>query len=132
MPEDYELLGIYASVLPADGFSPVFPFSGFVININACTKIHRDTRDLKLCLVMALSGNGCVGGDLCLKEAGVRLQLRCGDMVIFPSDKFSHFNTHFRGERVSLVFHTDLSGEVWVEHRNHWKENVYMHVRQAS
>lgn len=112
LPEEFEVIGLYAEVLPADGFSPVYPFSGFVVNINVCTKIHRDSRDLRLCVVLALSDDNCIGGDICFKEPGIRLQLRCGDMVIFPSHRLSHFNTHFKGERASLVFHTDSTGEI--------------------
>ena len=44
---------------------------------------------------------------LCLEELGIKLDLANGDVVIFPSQKISHFNTHFKGERVSIVFHTD-------------------------
>ncbi|KAF8955785.1 hypothetical protein BDZ97DRAFT_1606480, partial [Flammula alnicola] len=40
LPEEYDIIGQYADVLPAGGFSPAYPFSGFVINFNVCTRIH--------------------------------------------------------------------------------------------
>ncbi|PPQ97260.1 hypothetical protein CVT26_000652 [Gymnopilus dilepis] len=120
LPEEFEIISGYADVLPADGFSPVYPFSGFVLNLNVCTKMHRDARDLRLCVVMALSDANCKGGDICFKEPGIRLQMRCGDVVVFPSSQLTHFNRHFKGERASLVFHTDSNGQVWVESFNHW------------
>jgi hypothetical protein len=119
-------------VLPGDGFSPAYPFSGFVINFNVCTKIHRDLNDKKLCIVMAISDDQCEGGDICFLEPGIRLQLICGDMVAFPSAKISHFNMNFRGERASLVLHSDSSGDNWVKNRNNWEHNIYMNVERHT
>lgn len=69
-----------------------------------------------------------MGGDLCFLETGIRLELKNGDMVIFPSAKISHFNMHFKGERASLVFHSDGSGDNWLENRNHWDHSIFMNV----
>ncbi len=132
LPKEYEIIGQYADVLPAGGFSPAYPFSGFVFNFNVCTKIHRDVGDKKLCLVMAITGDDCEGGDLCFLEPGIRLQLKSGDMVLFPSAKISHYNMHFKGERASLVFHSDGSGENWVKNRNNWAHNIYMNTEQLD
>jgi hypothetical protein len=119
-------------VLPGDGFSPAYPFSGFVINFNVCTKIHRDVNDKKLCIVMAISDDQCEGGDICFLEPGIKLQLICGDMVAFSSAKISHFNMNFRGERASLVLHSDSSGDNWVKNRNNWDHNIYMNVERHT
>jgi len=113
-------------VLPGSGFSPAYPFSGFVINFNVCTRIHRDVNDKKLCVVMAISDDTCEGGDICFLEPGIRLQLLCGNIVLFPSRKISHFNMDFKGERASLVLHSDSSGDNWVKNRNNWEHNIYM------
>ena len=93
--------------------------------------MHRDARDLRLCVVMALSDANCKGGDICFKEPGIRLQMRCGDVVVFPSSQLTHFNRHFKGERASLVFHTDSNGQVWVESFNHWGGNVFMNTTRV-
>lgn len=77
---------------------------------------------------MALSDDPLEGGDLCFQETHIRLPLRNGDMVIFPSHKISHFNLDFKGERASLVFHSDRSGDKWVEKRNGWSGNLFMNV----
>lgn len=128
LPDQFEVVSQYADVLPGGGFSPAYPFGGFVINFNVCTNIHRDNHDKSICIVMALSDDNCEGGDLCFLETGIRLELCNGDMVIFPSAKFSHYNMHFKGERASLVLHSDSSGDNWVENRNNWDHSIYMNV----
>ncbi|KAF8868749.1 hypothetical protein CPB84DRAFT_1695467 [Gymnopilus junonius] len=71
LPDDYKIIGQYADILPGDGFSPAYPFSGFIINFNVSTRIHRDVNDKKLCIVMAISGDTCQGGDICFLEPGI-------------------------------------------------------------
>ena len=97
-----------------------------MVNLNVSTLIHRDYQDLKLCLIVVASN--CEGGDLCLEKPGVSLQLQNGDVIIFSSSKLSHFNTHFKGIRASLVFHSDVSAKAWVEKRNGWKHTLCMNV----
>lgn len=96
-----------------------------MINFNVCTKIHRDWTDLKFCVVLVISEN-CVGGDLCFSEPGIRLELRNGDMVVFPSHKISHFNMPFVGERASVVFHSDREGKKWADNRNGWDHSEFL------
>lgn len=132
LPDDHAVIGQFADVLPAGGFSPAYPFSGFVINFNVCTKIHRDMNDKTLCIVMAISSNDCEGGDICFLETGIRLQLLSGDMVIFPSNKISHFNLDFKGERASLVLHSDVTGDNWVVNRNNWAHSIFMNIGTQS
>jgi hypothetical protein len=50
----------------------------------------------------------------------------CGDVVLFPSTKISHFNINFEGQRASLVLHSDSSGDNGVKDRNNWRHNIYM------
>lgn len=128
LPEEAKLVSAYANALPGGGFSPAYPFGGFVINLNVATKIHRDNLDKSICVVMALSKEGLEGGDLCFLEPGIRLPLQNGDMIIFPSAQISHFNLDFKGERASLVFHSDGSGDNWVENRNGWEGSLFMNV----
>lgn len=111
-------------VLPYNAVSPAHPFSGFVLNLNVSTLIHRDGGDKDICVVLVLSD--CIGGELCLMEPGVVLDLRLGHLVIFPSTKISHFNLHFMGRRASVVFHTDKELEHWAKDQNGWRGNVHL------
>lgn len=122
LPSEYSVLKPWVDVLPANEFSPVYPFGGFVINLNVATRVHRDTGDLCLCLILVISD--CEGGDLCLYEPGVVLELRSGDVVLFKSDRLTHFNLHFKGFRSSMVFYTDRAAGAWVSSRNGWKDHV--------
>jgi hypothetical protein len=128
LPKEYEIIKLFADVLPADAASPAFPFSGFVINFNVSTKIHRDGKDLDFCVVLVISSSDCEGGDTCFLEAGIRLGLRNGDFLVFPSTVLSHFNLHFKGQRASVVWHTDSAGTEWVKKRNGWSSSSYMNV----
>lgn len=98
--------------------------------MNVTTRIHRDRGDQDICLILVLSD--CKGGDLCLMEPGLVLQLDHGDIVIFPSADISHFNLHYQGKRASVVFHSDRAGANWVKDRNGWKENSSMHTTSIN
>jgi len=117
-------------ILPCNDASPVYPFSGFVINLNVTTRIHRDWGDQDICLVLVIKDG--IGGELCLMEPGIVLGLRNGDAVVFASSKISHFNLHFIGKRASLVFHSDASATSWVKDRNGWKHNVYFRTTDSN
>ncbi|KAL6301707.1 hypothetical protein BKA93DRAFT_712769, partial [Sparassis latifolia] len=71
LPELYGSLAIYADVLPGNTASPVYPFSGFVVNLNVATRPHRDVKDLNVCLVLVIGSH--IGGELCLVEPGLVL-----------------------------------------------------------
>jgi len=106
----------------------VWPFGGFVVNINARTIIHVDPNDEdKYCAVLAV--NDCKGGQLVLLEPGIVLELKCRDLVVFCSRKISHFNCHYEGYCMSLVFHSDYHNKTWRERedgssRNGWGSNI--------
>ncbi|KAH9964003.1 hypothetical protein BJV74DRAFT_716264, partial [Russula compacta] len=89
----YDELCIFADVLPGNKVSPSYPFCGIVLNINVTTAVHRDFKDLKICLVMDVGDH--VGGELCLVEPGIVLRMRNGDMALFPSNRITHFNLHY-------------------------------------
>lgn len=125
LPAEVEIISQFTEVLPGGADSPTRPFGGFVINFNVATKIHRDEKDKNFCVVIVISEN-CQGGDLCLEELGVKFSLTSGDVIIFPSVKISHFNTHFRGERASKVLHTDGAADSWVSFRNFWNHSLYL------
>jgi predicted 2-oxoglutarate/Fe(II)-dependent dioxygenase YbiX len=77
--------------------------------------------DKIICMILVISD--CEGGELVLYEPGLVLDLRSGDVAIFPSDDITHFNLHFRGKRASLVFHTDKMADSWGKSRNGWATN---------
>jgi len=97
------------------------PFTGFVVNFNVTTVLHRDHHDEVMCLVLVVSD--CTGGQLCIRELGLVFEMESGDFIVFRSRHFTHFNLHFVGRRISLVFHSDLHYRSWRENRNGWSRN---------
>lgn len=117
-----------ASVLPASANPVGYPFTGFTVNFNVTTRIHRDKHDLKFCIVLPVADAQCLGGDICFLEIGVRLQLKTGFLVLFRSKYLTHFNMHYKGYRASIVFHSDNAMEKWAKNRNNWEKSQYMNV----
>ncbi|KAJ7098401.1 hypothetical protein C8R44DRAFT_748233 [Mycena epipterygia] len=112
-PDFAHKLEAYIDILPHNAACPWAPFGGIVVNINACSDVHRDVMDLyKCCIVIPLQK--CEGRGLVLHEARLVLDLCTGHAVLFPSGRFTHFNLHYQGVRVSLVFHTDSNSKMWV------------------
>lgn len=108
----------------------VHPFTGFVVNFNVTTLVHRDQKDKEVCIVFQFSD--CEGGSLVLVEPGLVVHLRHGDGIIFRSHKISHFNLDFKGERVSLVFHSDRHMDDWLKDRNGWMHNTFMRTFRST
>lgn len=119
MPEWYEWLNWCLDILPYFERTAAAPFLGFVVNINVMTMSHRDGKDLEVCVVMPI-GN-FEGGELVLAELGLVIELKNGEVIIFPSTILTHFNMHCRGTRASFVLHTDASAMNFVENQNDWK-----------
>jgi predicted 2-oxoglutarate/Fe(II)-dependent dioxygenase YbiX len=118
MPEWYEKLTWCLDILPHFEQTIAAPFLGFVVNINVMTRGHRDGKDLEACVVMPIGD--FEGGELVLAELGLVVELKNGDVIIFPSHKLTHFNLHYKGTRASFVFHTDASAIKFVEDHNGW------------
>ena len=95
LPDDYAILSQYVDILPCNDASPVYPFTGFVLNINLTTLVYRDPENKRVCIILVISD--CEGGELCFVEAGLVLSLKLGDVIAFPSTKLTHFNAHFSG-----------------------------------
>jgi hypothetical protein len=113
-----------AESLPLGASSPAYPFSGFVLNIGACTWAHRD-RDKAMCFVIPMAK--FTGGQLGLHEIGFSFDLQMGDILAFPSCDITHFNCHFTGYRATLVLDTDPKGDAWVRNCNGWGTHVVRH-----
>lgn len=114
---------LYSSILPYGEASPVFPFSGVVVNMNVCTKSHRDPMDRTVCLVMPIGD--FEGGELCLVEPRMVVELQNGDWLVFQSKHVTHFNLPYQGKRASMVLHSDSHGQYWCNDRNGWLGNKY-------
>lgn len=115
-----------ADILPARETSAAYPFCGFVLNVNGMTKVHRDPQDFRhFCVVVVVGDHE--GGELCLLEPGLVLELKNGDMAIFQSGRVSHFNLHYSGVRASLVLNTDAALYEYASNdMNGWRSNKYM------
>lgn len=125
LPDTYEVLAQFADLLPCGEVSPAYPFTGYVLNINVTTRIHRDWGDKEICLVLPIFDSGCIGGELCLKELGLVMRMKSLDVIIFASHQLSHFNLNYIGKRASLVLHSDRGGDAWVCDRDGWENNIY-------
>ncbi len=102
--------------------TPAFPFTGFVLNLCACTTGHRDKGDLQLCVVIPFGD--WEGGELCLYEPHLVFKARPGDLIIFPSSEITHFNLHMTGKRGSVVLQTDKALIDWSKKRNCWANHM--------
>jgi hypothetical protein len=109
-------------VLPLNEAPTAYPFPGFVLNIQVMTDGHLDSGDNTICVVVPFGD--WKGGELVLYELGLVLDMSPGDILVFPSDKITHFNLNFRGIRCSVVMHSDAHGKTWVENRNGWDSHI--------
>lgn len=105
-------------ILPGKPDSPVSPFVSLVLNANISTLAHLDGKDFVLCLVLAIGEFS--GGGLVLGEQGLVVEARNGDFLAFCSERTTHFNLKYKGERASMVLHTDKEFVKWRDCRNGW------------
>ncbi|KAJ7452866.1 hypothetical protein FB451DRAFT_969195, partial [Mycena latifolia] len=117
-PSEYNEVSIFCDVLPLNALAPAYPFSGFALNLRVATDGHRDPLDKKFCLIIGFTD--CEGGELCLFELGLVVELRTGVVFIFPSCYVTHFNLHFKGLRATLVLHSDKHGDKWAADGGGW------------
>lgn len=110
-------------IIPLHDQSLASPFPCLVLNFNVVTILHKDQGDYRGCIVVVLGQH--TGGELCLAEPRLVLQLKHGDWVVFPSQDISHFNLHYKGRRASLVMHSDKSGLSYQKDGNGWDGNKY-------
>ncbi|KAG8692773.1 hypothetical protein FRC08_009549 [Ceratobasidium sp. 394] len=109
-----------------DSLNPTYqvgsaPFCMTVLNIQPATRGHRDASDQldSICLILPLGDYR--GGDLCLFEPGLCIDLRPGMFAAIRSKRDLHFNLHFEGQRFSFVFTSDLHLKRWATDRNHMR-----------
>ena len=123
LPEEHEELELLVEALPLCDRPPSHPFAGIVLDINIITKAHRDGMDDVICLVIPVGH--WTGGELCLHEPGICLELSQGDIVIFRSREITHFNLRYDGYRASIVLHSDKHLKSWHHDRNGFHKFVY-------
>lgn len=123
LPAEYEAIIDVVESLPGQPGSVVSPFVSFVLNINVSTEGHRDTGDKHICLVLAIGE--FQGGGLALKEPGIVIELGNGDLAAFQSDRTTHFNLDYFGQRASLVFQSDQAFDQWINGENGWSSNKF-------
>lgn len=111
-------------ILPLHDRSLAHPFPCFVLNFNVTTLFHKDQGDSCGCIVIVLGPH--TGGELCLFEPRLVLQLKHGDWVVFPSQHISHFNLHYEGLRASIVIHSDKFEVSYQKDGNGWDGNNYV------
>ena len=119
LPKEFADLECVVECLPLGQYNACHPFSGYVINIKACTKPHLDGMDCGVCAVIPFGI--WTGGHLCFPELGLALELKSGDIVLFRSNKLTHFNLDFEGKRGSIVLHSDRELLRWAEDRCGYK-----------
>ncbi|TFK59959.1 hypothetical protein BDN72DRAFT_780018, partial [Pluteus cervinus] len=124
-PDIYPIWEKYANSLPLGTVPPAYPFMGMVLNFCVATSAHKDQNDAGLCVVFPFGKY--TGGELCLFEPGLVLDLKPGDIVIFPSSKITHFNGHMNGERGSVVLYSDKKMEDWIKNANGWENHITRH-----
>ncbi|KAF8176640.1 hypothetical protein K438DRAFT_1607254 [Mycena galopus ATCC 62051] len=117
-PKEHYEISIFANRLPLNERSPAHPFAGFVINVGSATWGHRNAGDKLFCPVIPLGE--FEGAELGLYEPGLLIRPRPWDVIIFPSCDITHFNTHVKGTRISIVLNTDKAGDHWVKGQNGW------------
>jgi len=112
-------------ILPGKPDSPVAPFLSLVLNANVSTLAHLDGKDFVLCLVLVIGE--FLGGGVVLGEQGLVVEARNGDFLAFRSERTTHFNLKYTGERASMVLHTDKEFVKWRDLRNGWAGHSSLH-----
>ncbi|KAE9395718.1 hypothetical protein BT96DRAFT_997413 [Gymnopus androsaceus JB14] len=120
-PDTLHSVEAMIDIFPLQQTSPVKPFTSFVLNLNITTIIHKDGGDLVACIVLDIGDHE--GGELCLFEPRLVLELKSGDWTIFLSRDISHFNLHYNGIRCSVVIHSDKTGISYQKDCNGWDGN---------
>jgi hypothetical protein len=118
LPEVHGKLSLFCDILPLNEKPATHPFPGCVINLQVTTEGHLDDGDDTMCVVIPFGD--FEDGELVLLEAGMMVDLREGDVFMFPSFQLTHFNMFFKGVRGSVVLHCDKDASRWKLDRNGW------------
>jgi hypothetical protein len=89
--EEIEKLTVYMDVAPPAQCSGVWLLTGYAVNCLIKADHHLDIMDVfKICGLLLLTA--CSGSGLLLHKAGVVIDLRCLDFLLFCSGSQTHFN----------------------------------------
>lgn len=122
LPDIHSQLTLFCDILPLNDSSATHPFPGCVINLQVSTEGHLDSGDDTICVVIPFGD--FEDGELVLLEAGLIVDIREGDLFMFPSFRLTHFNMSFNGVRGSVVMHSDKDSLRWKLDRNGWMRHV--------
>ncbi|KAF8832091.1 hypothetical protein HHX47_DHR1001115 [Lentinula edodes] len=122
-PDMFQEILATADLLPLNDTSPASPFTSIVVNINVGTLAHRDKNDGYACICVTI-GNP-KGGELGMYEPKLLIETRNGDVVVFFSHKYTHFNLPYSGTRGSIVIHGDKTGVDYQKDGFGWFKNIY-------
>lgn len=101
-----------------------YPFSSMVLNINAVTDGHRDSKDDRYCVVIPIGD--FQDGELILYEPRISIALRSCNPIIFDSRGITHLNQHYSGYRSSLVLHVDEALSAYRQTRANWHPSNFI------
>ncbi|KAF8824192.1 hypothetical protein HHX47_DHR8000130 [Lentinula edodes] len=122
-PNTFHEISATVDLLPLQDTSPASPFTSIVFNINVSTLAHRDKNDKSACICITV-GNP-QGGELDLYEPKLLLETCNRDVVVFHSDRYTHFNLPYSGTRGSIVIHADKTGVSYQKDGFGWFDNIY-------
>jgi hypothetical protein len=91
------------------------------------TNIHRDVKESRYGYSCVISCGNYTEGDLILYELGCKIQMRPGDMLLFPDSLIHHNNEKAQGMRKSVVaFTQENMFDYWVrKYRIHKRGVIY-------
>lgn len=126
LPEHYGLMDFHAGRVFHGAHHPLYPFTGITVKLHAASPAGPKVGS-------ALPGGVCAivtfgdftGGAMCLYEAGIRLDLQCGDVLILPTTALTCFDLHFSGRRGLLVLNGDSLVKEWVIGESSWQYQQY-------
>lgn len=123
-PDLFQEVVATASLIPGNDLSPITPFTSLVINVNITTLVHEDGGDEGGCVVLTIGNHR--RGELVIGQPKLVLETRNGDVVVFRSDFYSHFNLHYEGKRASIVIHGDKQAVAYQKNKSGgWARNQY-------
>ena len=122
VPEQYALHAKFTDRLPNKIKAPAYPHSGYVLNVNVRTDIHRDEKDIASCIVHPFGT--FVGGDFIMVEAGLVIRVVGSASILTDSKNITHLNADYKGIRLSLVLHSDEEGARFVDEDSYgWRNH---------
>jgi len=90
------------------------------------TKAHRDVKEYKKGYSCIISCGDYSGGALVLFELGIVVEMKAGDIILFPDSLITHCNEKAEGNRISIVSFTQKN--VY----DYWARKYNMEVKKKG